>query len=81
MKSILIRLYLLSLSLLLFVPALSQAATEQRIALVIGNGAYESGRLKNTINDATDIAAALKKAGFTITLKKKRSDPGNGRGY
>jgi hypothetical protein len=46
------------------------AATEQRIALVIGNGAYELGRLKNPTNDATDIAAALQKAGFAVILKK-----------
>jgi len=70
MNSILIRVSLLSLCLLLFFPVLSKAATEQRTALVIGNGAYESGRLKNPTNDAIDMAAALKKAGFTVTLKK-----------
>lgn len=42
---------------------------ENRIALVIGNGQYKSAPLKNPINDATDMANALKKLGFTVTLK------------
>ena len=48
-------------------PALS--ATERRIALVIGNGAYKSAPLRNPVNDASDIANALKKLGFSVTLK------------
>jgi hypothetical protein len=46
------------------------AATEQRIALVIGNSSYNSGPLKNPVNDATAIADKLKKLGFTVTLQK-----------
>ena len=39
----------------------------RRIALVIGNSAYtNTPRLKNPANDATDIAAALSKLGFTV---------------
>ncbi|HPK54400.1 MAG TPA: caspase family protein [Smithellaceae bacterium] len=45
-------------------------ASEQRTALVIGNSTYSSGPLKNPVNDATDIAAALKRAGFNVTLKR-----------
>ena len=45
-------------------------ATENRTALVIGNSAYSSGPLKNPVNDAADVAAMLKKLGFTVTLKK-----------
>jgi formylglycine-generating enzyme required for sulfatase activity len=38
-----------------------------RIALVIGNSAYTNApRLKNPINDATDIADALSHLGFTV---------------
>ena len=41
--------------------------TQARTALVIGNGQYEgSGRLKNSINDASDIAKALKDTGFDV---------------
>src|SRR5215213_8287853 len=39
----------------------------QRVALIIGNGAYTNApRLKNPSNDATDIAEALSKLGFTV---------------
>jgi uncharacterized caspase-like protein len=46
------------------------AAPERRTALVIGNSTYSSGPLKNPVNDAADIAAMLKKLGFTVTLKR-----------
>ncbi len=42
------------------------SATERRIALVIGNGAYKSAPLRNPVNDATEIAIALEKTGFTV---------------
>jgi uncharacterized caspase-like protein len=45
------------------------AFAEKRIALVIGNGAYvNAGPLDNLKNDAEDMAAALKKLGFTVIL-------------
>jgi uncharacterized caspase-like protein len=40
-----------------------------RYALVIGNGAYSSQRLDNPVNDARDIAAALKRLTFDVTLE------------
>ena len=42
------------------------AQSEKRIALVIGNGAYESSPLKNPVNDAADIAKALHAVGFEV---------------
>jgi uncharacterized caspase-like protein len=43
------------------------AQAEKRVALVIGNSAYQhSGTLINPTNDATDVAAALKKLGFQV---------------
>ncbi|MBP7231744.1 MAG: caspase family protein [Syntrophaceae bacterium] len=42
----------------LFKPA--AAAAEFCTALFIGNGAYSSGPLKNPVNDAEDMAKALK---------------------
>jgi len=48
----------------------STADAERRIALVIGNSSYNTGPLKNPVNDATDMAAALQKLGFTVILKK-----------
>ena len=42
-------------------------ALEKRLALVIGNGDYPgSNKLGNPVNDATDMAAALKKLGFEV---------------
>ena len=43
------------------------AHAQKRVALVIGNSAYQhTGKLTNPKNDATDIAAALKKHGFQV---------------
>ena len=50
---------------------LSAAAfAERRVALVIGNGAYKTGPLKNPANDARDMAAALKSVGFEVILRE-----------
>src|SRR5690349_4470235 len=49
-------------------------AEGKRVALVIGNGAYKSvPALPNPPNDAGDIAAALTRLGFTVTLLKNAS--------
>ncbi len=39
---------------------------ESRIALVIGNGAYQDAPLKNPVNDAQDMAAKLQELGFQV---------------
>jgi uncharacterized caspase-like protein len=70
MKTMTIKVFLALFMLVLVNPSLSPAATERRIALVIGNSAYSSGPLKNPVNDATDMAATLKKLGFKVVLKK-----------
>jgi hypothetical protein len=44
-------------------------ASEQRVALIIGNAAYKDAPLRNPVNDATDIARALRELGFKTTLK------------
>lgn len=44
-------------------------AKEKRVALVIGNSDYENvANLPNPVNDAQDIAAALKRLGFEVTI-------------
>jgi hypothetical protein len=53
-------------------PALA-APAEQRIALVIGNSAYRVAPLKNPVNDAADIAAALRNLGFEVILRTNAS--------
>ena len=43
------------------------AQADKRVALVVGNSAYQhAGRLTNPANDAADVAAALKKLGFQV---------------
>jgi hypothetical protein len=56
-----------AIALLFLVLMGSGAEAQKRIALVIGNSAYQhTGRLANPKNDATDIAAALKTFGFVV---------------
>jgi tetratricopeptide (TPR) repeat protein len=45
---------------------LAPAATEKRVALVIGNGRYETGPLRNPVNDANLVAATLRELGFEV---------------
>lgn len=45
------------------------AAAQKRVALVVGNSAYvHAGALANPVNDANEVAAALKDAGFGVIL-------------
>ena len=46
------------------------AADEARVALVIGNSAYKESPLRNPVNDAEDMARALRGAGFKVILKR-----------
>jgi hypothetical protein len=47
--------------------ALGFGAEAKRVALVVGNSAYvHAGTLANPKNDATDVAAALRKSGFEV---------------
>jgi hypothetical protein len=49
--------------------ASSPVHAEKRIALVIGNGAYQNApQLPNPPNDARDVADALKRIGFDVIL-------------
>jgi uncharacterized caspase-like protein len=50
------------------------SANERRIALVIGNGAYQRVKaLKNAPNDATLVATTLRKLGFEVEVATDRS--------
>lgn len=51
----------LSLSFCLF-----YAQTEKRLALVIGNSEYASGKLNNAVNDANKVSAKLQALGFDV---------------
>ncbi|WP_093162629.1 caspase family protein [Aliiruegeria lutimaris] len=53
----------------------SVAETPARVAMVIGNSAYERAPvLDNPINDATDIAASLGRLGFDVQLVLNADD-------
>jgi uncharacterized caspase-like protein len=57
------------LGLMLQALAMSPAAAAKRVALVIGNAAYQqAGALTNPVNDAADMAKALTAAGFDVVL-------------
>lgn len=69
MKRIIFCLVVVTVWLIHLTPSSLFAATDRRIALVIGNGAYKSAPLRNPVNDAGDIADALGKLGFSVSLK------------
>jgi carboxyl-terminal processing protease len=52
-------------------PALAQATapTERKLALVIGNGNYRNGPLKNPVADAKAVADSLRALGFDVLLR------------
>ncbi|MBW8004048.1 MAG: hypothetical protein FVQ80_18990 [Planctomycetes bacterium] len=43
--------------------------SERRTALVMGNAAYKSSPLQNPVNDARDMAQALRELGFSVSTK------------
>jgi hypothetical protein len=69
MISRLSKLIFLSVIILFCIPTNSFLAAERKVALVIGNSNYLDAPLKNPVNDATDMASALRKLGFRVTLK------------
>jgi hypothetical protein len=56
--------------------AWAQAEVGPRTALVIGNSAYPFALLQNPKNDATDLAQALRGAGFDVTLQTDADQQG-----
>jgi hypothetical protein len=48
---------------------MSAAGLQARTALVIGNSAYPKAPLANPKNDAADVAAVLREAGFDVDLR------------
>ena len=51
-------------------PAREKTLVSQRVALVIGNSAYDSTPLRNPANDARTMAAALRDLGFDVVEKE-----------
>jgi uncharacterized caspase-like protein len=57
---------LVALLAIAFAPDAGAETAEQRIALVIGNGGYQTGALPTAVNDAGLIAQTLQAAGFDV---------------
>ncbi len=49
---------------------------ERKVALVIGNGAYETAALKNPVSDARAVARLLRELGFDVLLRENVNDEG-----
>lgn len=65
---------LLAVLLSTVVPCTLLAQAERRVALVVGNGAYQNaGVLRNPVNDARAVAQSLQRLGFNVMLRENRS--------
>lgn len=53
-------------------PAHAQTTAERRVALVVGNADYPRAPLVNPINDAADLATALRRLGFEVIERRNR---------
>lgn len=60
-------------------PRNTYQSAEHRIALVIGNANYRVGSLRNPVNDARAVAAALRELGFEVDEKTNLSFQEMGR--
>ena len=61
--------FLLKLVFFVFIWSLPSVASQTRMALVIGNAAYDNlSRLENPVRDAQDIAETLSSLGFRVYL-------------
>lgn len=50
--------------------SISIASASNKIALIIGNADYQFSKLKNSLNDAKDLANLLQNIGFEVILKE-----------
>ena len=61
---------LVAVALLGFGIAGASAQAPSRVALVIGNAAYPDAPLRNPVNDAREVAAALRALGYSVTAQE-----------
>ena len=67
-------LLIVILAILIVLPLHAQESLGKRIALVIGNSAYENvPKLDNPRNDSADLATALTSVGFEVMLHTDQS--------
>ena len=63
-------------AVLVVLTAIAAPVWAARHALVIGNNAYPGNELRSAVNDARDVAAALKQSGFEILLRENATRDG-----
>jgi len=69
------RAALLAALLSTVLPATLSGQAERRVALIIGNAAYENaGPLRNPVNDARAMAQTLSRMGFQVLLRENRTE-------
>lgn len=69
------RAALLAVVLSATLPAALRGQAERRVALIIGNGAYQNvGPLRNPVNDARSMAQTLSRMGFQVLLRENRTE-------
>jgi len=64
-RTVALAVLMFSITIWSAVPGAARAA-DSKLALVIGNGGYQDGRLENPVNDAKLIADNLKSLGFRV---------------
>ena len=76
MKSGSLKLYRWLLAAAAVVLVSGPALAEKRVALVLGNSAYQNvAPLTNPVNDSAKMAATLKEAGFDIVDSRRLNGP------
>jgi hypothetical protein len=78
MRNIGIVFVAIAISVIFSVPS---EAAEKRLALVIGNAAYQNAPLKNTINDANDMEKMLKQSRLRCYRKSQCKPAEYGRSH
>jgi hypothetical protein len=62
--------FVIACALFCFSLAQSQETKPRRVALVIGNAAYQQAKLVNPVNDARAMAVRLRTLGFEVVLRE-----------
>jgi uncharacterized caspase-like protein len=58
----------------MYLALIAPSIADKRVALVVGNSAYQNTQqLLNPVNDAEDVATALKSVGFDVIIERNVS--------
>jgi hypothetical protein len=68
MSALVVSLLLMTGRGVMFSAQFSTPASQPRVALVMGNAAYQTAPLRNPVHDAADMAMTLRQLGFDVSL-------------